>query len=115
MSCIQANRLLDPRSVLPIAASLFALVLGCLAAHRGFLELLVPAGHLRFVALGHYAYIMTHLAIGAGLVLGGAISLVGLWRASTAALVTGQLSAIASIGGMLVLQTFSLWTSAGLT
>lgn len=106
---VQANRLLDPRSVLPIAASLFALVLGCLAAHQGFTELLVPAGHARFVALGHYVYIMTHLAVGTGSVLGGAVSMVGLWRGSKITLVAGQLSVIASFSGMLLLQMLSLW------
>jgi hypothetical protein len=105
----QAKRLLDPWSVLPTGASVFAMVLGCVAANEAVVELLVPAGHARFVALGHYVYILTHLAVGTGSVLGGAVSLVGLWRGSKAALVAGHLSVIASFSGMLVLQMLSLW------
>lgn len=108
------RQLIGPWVVVPIAASMLALAVGLVAGQRGALEILVPAGHIRSVALEHYAFILTHLAVGAGLVLGGVVTLVGLLRDSNTALLVGQLSVLASFAGLLILDMFSLWVPSAM-
>ena len=108
----QALQLVIPTTILPIAASVFAIGFGCVAASDAIRDILGFSGQSPPVGFAQYVYVLTHLEVGAGLILGGAISFAGLKKNSDRGLLVGQLVAIASFGGMLVLEMLSLWTSS---
>jgi hypothetical protein len=98
------------RTALPIAAAAVALACGGVVVSEAVAQVLAQGGTL---SLARYAFVLTHLTIGAGLLFGGAITLGALRRRSDALLLAGQLVAIACFGGMLAMQTLSLWDIAG--
>lgn len=108
----QALQLIIPTTILPIAASVFTIVFGCVAVNDAIREILGFSSQSPPVGFAQYVYVLTHLDVGAGLVLGGAISFVGLRKRSDRMLIVGQLIGIASFSGMLVLEMLSLWVSS---
>ena len=97
--------------LLPAAASIFALACGCLVARDAVMSIFPD----KSPDLGRYAFALTHLAVAAGLIMGGVVALDGLRRGSEGALLSGLLAGFASFAGMLVLQAWSLWTTGFLT
>jgi hypothetical protein len=109
-----AFRLIIPTTILPIAASVLVIVFGCVAANDAIQEIFGSYGQFAPVDFADYAYVLTHLDVGAGLVLGGAISIVGLMRGADRILLVGQLLGIVSLSGVLVLEMLSLWASSAI-
>jgi hypothetical protein len=92
-----------------MAASIFAILCGYGAAKGAILQMLAPLPSSPPFDLARYTYVLTHLAVGAGLLLGGTVTLAGLRRGSDRALLLGQMIGLASFCGMLSLEMWSLW------
>lgn len=102
-------KLVPARVVLPMAASIFAILCGYGSAKGAILQMLAPLPSSPPLDLARYTYVLTHLAVSAGLLLGGAVTLIGLRRGSDRALLLGQMIGLASFCGMLSLEMWSLW------
>lgn len=106
---LQAHPLAVVGTILPVAASVFAAIYGGVVLSEAISPIVDPLAPSSAVNLARYAYSLTHLVVGIGLIAGAAMSLQGLRSGSNAALTAGQIAAAGAFCSMLAMQMLALW------